>query len=54
MQAQTVEQTDNAPRQAFSRDGHTYKNRAEYMKYLMRRRRNADLPHYPDCDPNRS
>lgn len=52
MESQAVEQP-TAPRKAISYDGVEYASRSEYMKYLMRRRRDSLLPHYPHLEPNR-
>lgn len=46
MESQTVEISDTQ-HPTISRDGFVYANRGDYMKYLMRRRRGSDLPHYP-------
>jgi len=43
--------TQHQVKPAKDRNGYVYSSLGEKMKYLMRRRRNSPLPHYPHHEP---
>lgn len=45
------EVTQHTSKPSRDRNGVVYASQAEKMKYLMRRRRNSPLPHYPHHEP---